>query len=419
MVKQDAITLANLVSKQISRLVIPHAIPLGHTIPNQIIERIGPRLRLEQPIPSYHELVLPLSSVHWPLPRLQRFHNGSTIWHTAWHRHEFIYMTTGSILQSSLKTVKPMLARLARHPFDSPDYLFELKWDGIRALAFIDGNELKLLSRTSRDITAQFPELAGLPNQIHVESAVLDGELVCMDESGHPSFSQLQQRLQETGNRGVRSNPVHFIAFDLLYLNGQSIMGDPLFSRKDRLHSVLESNEITQACDMLEPEGVGTKPFYLFKQALESTQRVAIAKVSLRQKEHICCLRPYDHAIAMHTMLYPDEIRGTADLELPEEQTAITDQEMAMAITLIDQLTAPYDPSQYQDEYRLALEQIIQGKLISQPVTPAPTVTKGKVGDLMEALKASIAAVKTEAISSEKAVPAASGTKKRRQTAKK
>ena len=164
-------------------------------------------------------------------------------------------MATGSILQSSPKTVKPMLARLARHPFDSPDYLFELKWDGIRALAFIDGNELKLLSRTSTDITAHFPELAGLPKQIHAENAVLDGELVCMDEFGRPSFSRLQRRLQKTGNRGIRSNPVHFIAFDLLYLNGQSIMGEPLFSRKDRLHAVLESNEITQVCEFIENNG--------------------------------------------------------------------------------------------------------------------------------------------------------------------
>ena len=164
-------------------------------------------------------------------------------------------MATGSILQSSPKTVKPMLARLARHPFDSPDYLFELKWDGIRALAFIDGNELKLLSRTSTDITAHFPELAGLPKQIHAENAVLDGELVCMDEFGRPSFSRLQRRLQKASNRGLRSNPVHFIAFDLLYLNGQSIMGEPLFSRKDRLHAVLESNEITQACEFIENNG--------------------------------------------------------------------------------------------------------------------------------------------------------------------
>ena len=65
---------------------------------------------------------------------------------------------------------------------------------------------------------------------------------------------------------------------------------------------------------MLEPEGVGTKPFYLLKQALESSGRVAIAKVSLRQKEHLCCLRPYGQGISMHTMYQSDEIRGTNEL---------------------------------------------------------------------------------------------------------
>ena len=146
---------------------------------------------------------------------------------------------------------------------------------------------------------------------------------------------------------------------------------------------------------ILEPEGVGTKPFYLLKQALESTQRVAIGKVSLRQKEHICCLRPYRNAIALHTMHYPDEIRGENDLDLPEEQIAITEAEMGMASELIGQLTEPYDPTQYQDEYRLALERVIEGKLTSQPpVTAAPAAPKGKVTDLMEALRASIAATK-------------------------
>ncbi len=146
---------------------------------------------------------------------------------------------------------------------------------------------------------------------------------------------------------------------------------------------------------MLEPEGVGVKPFYLLKQSLEDSGRVAIAKVSLRQKEHICCLRPYQKAISMHTMHYPDEIRGTNELDLPEERTAITDQEMGMASILIDQLTAPYQPEIFQDEYRLALERTIEGKLTSQqPVTAAPPPPKGKVSDLMDALKASIAATK-------------------------
>ena len=146
---------------------------------------------------------------------------------------------------------------------------------------------------------------------------------------------------------------------------------------------------------MLEPEGVGVKPFYLLKQSLEDSGRVAIAKVSLRQKEHICCLRPYEKGISMHTMHYPDEIRGTNELDLPEERTAITDQEMGMATILIDQLTAPYEPEIFQDEYRLSLERTIEGKLSSQqPVTAAPTPPKGKVSDLMDALKASIAATK-------------------------
>ena len=172
---------------------------------------------------------------------------------------------------------------------------------------------------------------------------------------------------------------------------------------------------------MLEPEGVGTKPFYLLKQALESSGRVGIAKVSLRQKEHICCLRPYDHAIAMHTMHYPDEIRGGNELELPEEQTAISEQEMAMATTLIDQLTGTYDPSEYRDEYRLTLERTIEGKLTSQePVLAPPTPPRGKVSDLMEALRASIEAAKSqrteEAVETQEEAPPKKRSKSRSST---
>ena len=148
---------------------------------------------------------------------------------------------------------------------------------------------------------------------------------------------------------------------------------------------------------VLEPETVGQKPFYLLKRALEDSSRVAIAKVSLRQKEHLCCLRPYDRAIAMETMFYPDEIRPTAELDLPEDEVVITDQEMAMAGTLIDQLTGTFEPEQHHDEYRSTLERLIEAKLgAAEPVTVAPTPARGKVVDLMEALKASIEATKKE-----------------------
>ncbi len=165
---------------------------------------------------------------------------------------------------------------------------------------------------------------------------------------------------------------------------------------------------------ILEPEGVGTKPFYLLKQALEHSGKIAVAKLSLRQKEHICCLRPYGHAIAVNTMFYPDEIRGTSDLTLPEEQTAINEQEMEMAMMLINSMRGTYEPLDYQDQYRLALERVIEGKLSSeQAVISAPAAPKGKVTDLMEALRASIAAAqKKEDFQGEEPSSAATGPTK-------
>ena len=147
----------------------------------------------------------------------------------------------------------------------------------------------------------------------------------------------------------------------------------------------------------LEPLDIGVKPFYMLKQALESKDRVAVAKASLRQKEYLCCLRPFEEGIMLETMHYPDEIRGMAELNLPESEAIVTDQEMGMAHVLIDQLTGAFDPGIYRDEYRSALETVIENKLSgSSPVTPAPISSQGKVGDLMEALKASIEATKSE-----------------------
>ena len=147
----------------------------------------------------------------------------------------------------------------------------------------------------------------------------------------------------------------------------------------------------------LEPQEIGVKPFYLLKQALESSQRVGVAKWSLRQKEHLCCLRPYEHGIMLETMHYPSEIRGMTELALPEDQATFTSQEMEMALVLIDQLTKEFDASLFTDGYREALEGVIEAKLgTGQPLTVAPVATQGRVGDLMEALKSSIEATKSE-----------------------
>ena len=109
-------------------------------------------------------------------------------------------LTSGSATSSiSLPaSIEPMLASLARRPFDSPDHIFELKWDGLRALAFISGGSLTLQGRNDRVITQEFPELAKLPQQVTGDGVVLDGELVCLDDGGQPSFL-LQQRLRASG----------------------------------------------------------------------------------------------------------------------------------------------------------------------------------------------------------------------------
>ena len=88
-----------------------------------------------------------------------------------------------------------MLATLVEQPFSDPDWLFEIKWDGERALAWIADGKATLRSRTGKDITAQYPELACLPEAFHAKRAIVDGEIVVLDERGHSDFERLQERM--------------------------------------------------------------------------------------------------------------------------------------------------------------------------------------------------------------------------------
>ena len=148
-----------------------------------------------------------------------------------------------------------MLGRLARNSFDSPNHLFELKWDGMRALAFIDGSSLKIFSRNGRDITSNFPELAELPAHVKSGPVIIDGEIVCLNEQNKPSFSRLQQRVQSKRIGIRRTHPVTFIAFDLLYRKGLSVMKRALVERKNLLADLLEPTDFAQACEFVENDG--------------------------------------------------------------------------------------------------------------------------------------------------------------------
>ncbi len=144
--------------------------------------------------------------------------------------------------------IHPMLATLIDEPFNDDNWLFEIKWDGYRAIAFIENGKLRLVSRNQNDLTKAYPELSDIPQHLAARTAILDGEVVALDEQGRPSFSLMQQRtgVGEGGRRIRRTRddiPVVYYAFDLLYLDGYSLMRADLEERKDLLASILQPRD--------------------------------------------------------------------------------------------------------------------------------------------------------------------------------
>jgi bifunctional non-homologous end joining protein LigD len=139
----------------------------------------------------------------------------------------------------------PMLARTAGLPADDRRWAYEIKWDGVRAIAYSTPGELRLESRNLKDITVQYPELGRLNRALSSHSAILDGEIVALDEDGRPSFEALQHRMQVTSRaqakRLAKSTPATYIIFDLLWLDGHSVMG-LAYSERRELLSALELN---------------------------------------------------------------------------------------------------------------------------------------------------------------------------------
>lgn len=136
-------------------------------------------------------------------------------------------------------SIKPMLAVQGALPEGRSTWAYEVKWDGARTLAFVDGGRVRLQSRSERDVTAMFPELAGMGEHLGMRAVVLDGEVVAFGEDGRPSFARLQNRLHLSDPREARrraaADPVHFVAFDVLYADGRSLMADPYDARRARL----------------------------------------------------------------------------------------------------------------------------------------------------------------------------------------
>ena len=136
----------------------------------------------------------------------------------------------------------PMLARAGKLPGPERDWGFEVKWDGVRAIAYAQPGRLRLESRNLREITDSYPEVRGLVGNLGMHEAVLDGEIVAFDDAGRPSFERLQRRMHVTSAAAVRrlaaGAPVVYAIFDLLYLDGHSLMGLPYRERRERLESL-------------------------------------------------------------------------------------------------------------------------------------------------------------------------------------
>ena len=155
-------------------------------------------------------------------------------------------------------TYEPMMAVLTSEPFDDDEWLFEVKWDGHRCLANL-GQATRLTSRTKRDMTAQFPELIDLHRQLAARNAVVDGEIVALDRDGRPSFERMQDRFHRAPEELARNQgrvPVQFLAFDLLWLDGQSLLDLPLAQRRARLVEVLVETKDVRLSQVVEGAGV-------------------------------------------------------------------------------------------------------------------------------------------------------------------
>ena len=140
----------------------------------------------------------------------------------------------------------------------------------------------------------------------------------------------------------------------------------------------------------LSPHETGDKAYALLHSAMESTGKIGIAKITIRSKQNLACIRIYGKSLVLETLFYPEEVRGIQAIPGLPESIAVTDKELTMAQQLIEQLTISFDPSRYKDEYREQLEQLIQQKMLGGKGQVAIEAPQTKVVDLMEALKASI-----------------------------
>lgn len=147
------------------------------------------------------------------------------------------------------KVIVPMMAKLADLPRDEANYAYELKWDGIRAISFVEDGRARIQSRNLLDLTAQYPELNPVPRELRKRRAVFDGEIVALNAAGVPSFELLQQRMHLTPSKAnyiAERVPALYMVFDLLYLDDKNLMELSYAERRELLNGLLQPRNAWQ-----------------------------------------------------------------------------------------------------------------------------------------------------------------------------
>jgi bifunctional non-homologous end joining protein LigD len=153
--------------------------------------------------------------------------------------------------------VRATLAELKEKPFSDPDWVFEIKWDGVRAIAEIQGGKTTLWARSGRDVTGEYPEFKDLAGKFRVTNAIVDGEIVTLDENGRSNFQKLQNRLgvQNPSQKLMQAVPLDYYAFDLMYADGYDLRKAPLVERKEFLRKVLTGNDRVHYSEHIAEKG--------------------------------------------------------------------------------------------------------------------------------------------------------------------
>ena len=152
--------------------------------------------------------------------------------------------------------IPPMLATLVAAPFDDPGWLFEVKWDGFRAEAVVDDGRVQLFTRGGLDAAqSYFGPFLDPPTWLQARDAVVDGEVIALDDRGEPDFAQLQARIKGRG-LAAEPNPFVYEVFDLLHLDGRSLLDEPLEERRRLLASVIRADPRVRLSEHIEGGGL-------------------------------------------------------------------------------------------------------------------------------------------------------------------